>query len=297
MLEGNNEFKLVCPFHEDVNASLKINLNNGTFYCFGCGESGNALKFVQLMNKNLNDLEACKKYYKILKSKKVKHIKLNNKVKKVKDDKQALVEAEDYYNGLKQTKWELPSAQKSYMVKRGFNVESLNKCKAKINFNEAYPIIFPMYDMGEFRGYVCRTMDPEIQKKRKYLYNKGFSRRNTLVGKYDNKVIVLVEGYMDWLKMKQFGVKYVAAILGWKITPQQIDKLKSQGVEYVISALDTDECGIRGTKYLKKYFKVIRFQFPKGVKDPGDLNMQSFKIANNKTKRIYKGAKINAKKI
>ena len=29
-----------CPFHEDKNPSLSVNLVDGRFYCFGCGAKG-----------------------------------------------------------------------------------------------------------------------------------------------------------------------------------------------------------------------------------------------------------------
>jgi DNA primase len=150
-----------------------------------------------------------------------------------------------------------------------------------------------MFDMGKFKGWVCRTTNPIIQKKRKYLYNEGFSRYTTLVGDYDAKVVFVVEGYMDRLKMVQYGIKKVVAILGWKITDAQIQKLKEQGVKYIISAMDNDTCGKKGTKYLEKYFTVIRFQFPKGVKDPGEMNREQFIKANNKTKKEFRRFKTN----
>lgn len=292
LLEGEDEFKIVCPFHEDINASMQISLHNNFFYCHGCAKSGDALQFVMNVNKGMDDLKACKEYYKILRSKEVKHIHIEGRQAKAKaDNKQALVEAEDYYFGLKTIDWTREKCdEKDYMLKRGFSATTLNKCKAKLTYNNAYPIVFPMFDLGKFRGWVCRTTNKRIEQKRKYLYNEGFSRRNTLVGDYNGKVVVLVEGYMDRLKFIQFGAHKVAAILGWKITAQQISKLKEQGVEYVISALDNDSCGNRGTEYLKQFFKVIRFQYPKGVKDPGEMDQRTFDVANKKTKQMYKEA-------
>ena len=41
------KFKIVCPFHGDVNASLQINLDTGSFYCYGCGKSGDYKDFVK----------------------------------------------------------------------------------------------------------------------------------------------------------------------------------------------------------------------------------------------------------
>lgn len=290
LLEGDSEFKIVCPFHQDVNPSMKISLSDGTFYCFGCGVSGNAMRFVELANSDLDKLEACREYYRILRSKKVKHLNVEIRHKNKIADKQALVEAEDYYFGLKTVDWRTEEcAEKEYMRKRGFNSKSLNLCKAKINYsNKFYPLIFPMFDLNEFKGWVCRTTDKRVEAKRKYLYNVGFSRRDTLVGSYSSKVVILVEGYMDWLKMRQNGVKNVAAILGWKITAQQISKLKKQGVKIIISALDNDTCGMKGSEYLKSFFKVVRFQFPEGVKDPGEMDFETFSRAYERTKKEFR---------
>lgn len=288
LLEGDGEFKIICPFHGDVNASMKINLHDGSFYCFGCQLTGDALKFVKLVNPKMDDLQACMEMYKIIKSSGAITF-VAAKSQRQSNSKQSLIEAYDYYFGLKTMDWSEESGiEKDYMSGRGFSPATLTRCKAKLTYNSHYPIIFPMFDLGRFKGWVCRTMDKKIEEKRKYLYNAGFSRRDTIVGEYRNKVVVLVEGYMDWLKMKQLGVDHVSAILGWKLTEQQITKLKDAGVKTIISALDKDKCGEDGTKYAAKFFNVIRFQFPEKVKDPGDLSESGFILANRKTKSLYR---------
>ena len=37
----------VCPFHEEVEGSFTVYANSQKFYCFGCGERGDVLDFVQ----------------------------------------------------------------------------------------------------------------------------------------------------------------------------------------------------------------------------------------------------------
>jgi DNA primase len=293
LLEGDSEFKIICPFHGDVNASMKINLQDGSFYCFGCGASGDALKFVLLANKHLDELKAAMKYFRILRSNKVKEVQsIKKQAKKRKEDVQALIEAEDYYTCLSKTAWGWDDTpEEDYMKNRGFSPKILKECGAKINCNVKYPLIFPMLDMGEFRGWVCRTTDKQTEAKRKYLYNEGFSRRNTLVGDYDAEVVTIVEGYMDRLKMMQYGAKNVVAILGWKITDQQINKLRKQQVKYIISALDNDACGKKGTKYLETFFNVTRFVYPEGIKDPGEMDKKTFQEAHEKTKQKFRRSK------
>lgn len=296
VLEDSDEYKIVCPFHEDINASLLINLKTETFFCFGCLKAGNAYDFVRYVYPKKDELSALFKYHRILKSKKNKNFKTTvRKPKDVKTSKEEYEEAYDYYAGLGTTKWKKVRSKddidiynvKQYMRDRGFTSATLEKVKAKYNYNKSYPIVFAMFDLGKFKGWVCRTTNRQVEKKRKYLYNKGFSRSSTLVGNYSNKRVVLVEGFMDYLKMKQFGVKHVAAILGWKITPKQIEKLKQQGVTEIISALDNDKCGIKGTNYLKGFFNVIRFQFPKGAKDPGMMNKKTYLKAKKQTLRRH----------
>lgn len=289
------EQKIVCPFHKDLNPSMIINLNEGRFFCFGCGVSGDAYNFVQMLNPHLNDLEAMLKFLKVLKSKRVNKIRLPDRYKEPEEDEYLYAKAQDFYYGLSQPDWTLDNSQevkeaRKYMFKRGFDPKTLNKCKAKVTYQFTYPIVFPMLDNGVFKGWVCRTTNVDTEKKRKYLYNKGFNRLNTLVGDYTGcKYIFVVEGYMDRLKFIQYGITNVVAILGWKMTIPQENKLRESGVEYIISALDNDKCGRRGTKYLKTRFEnVIRFCYLKGVKDVGETNYKQFQRMYKKTMEIYK---------
>ena len=291
--------KIVCPFHDDVNPSMIVDLQKGLWYCFGCGKSGDDKKFVyemEHMYNNLNDLQSLSVYYKILKSKKCSSIQIKKSLvhKSKKSNKDLYNEAYDYYHGLSKIDWnnsDIPEVimAKNYMCNRGFSSDTLNKCKAKITYNNSYGLIFPMLDNGQFKGWVCRTMNKEIEQKRKYLYNKGFSRSNTLVGDYGGKkYVIVVEGYMDRLKFIQFGIDNVVAILGWKISNEQHLKLKAKGITHIISALDNDECGRKGTQYLKTMFKVTRFQYLKGYKDPGEMSEYVFKKCYRRTIKKYR---------
>lgn len=286
--EGKTKYKVVCPFHADVNASLLIDVNECRWFCFGCQKGGGALELIQMFNHNLTLIEQWQLLYRFTMNKSgPNNVTLHNsktKQQRSREQKKLLVRAEDYYYNLRKVDWLVEdSVEKHYLLCRGFNPESLNKAGAKLTYNDSYPIIFPMRDMGEFKGWVCRTTNPEIEQKRKYLYNKGFSRRNTVVGRYDSHRVVVVEGYMDYLKAKQLGIKYVCAILGWKATQEQIAKLKKQGVTTIISALDNDECGKKGTAFLKQSFEVVPFQYPRGIKDMGDMTPRLLKAAKRKT--------------
>lgn len=291
--------KIVCPFHDDINPSMIVDLKKGRWYCFGCGKGGDDKKFVYEMEhkyNNYNDLQSLRVYYKILKSKKCSNIQIKKSLiyKKKKPNKVLYDEAYDYYHGLSKVDWYNSDIQevviaRDYMCKRGFSKDVLNKCKAKVTYNNSYGLIFPMLDNGKFKGWVCRTMDKAIESKRKYLYNEGFRRSNTLVGDYGKeKYVIVVEGYMDRLKFIQFGVDNVVAILGWKISAEQCLKLKAKGITHVISALDNDECGKKGTQYLRTMFNVTRFQYLKGYKDPGEMSKHIFNKCYRRTMSKYR---------
>lgn len=282
------QFNINCPFHDDPNPSMMINLSKGTFYCFGCGLFGNAYDFVKYAQPELNELQVCIILEKILHSKDVAGLDVRYKKKQCKGDMpQMLIDAEDYYFGLKNVDWEksLTKSQAEvlgYMSNRGFCGRDLNFAKCKVSCDIAYPIIFPIFDNGTFKGYVCRTMNRRVEKKRKYLYNDGFRKRDTLCGEYEETCIpVLCEGYLDYLSIKSKGrIKNAAAILGWHISDNQIEKLYKKNIKKVICALDNpkiDKAGEKGIRLLEKYFKVYPFPYPEGIKDPGAMDSKQIR--------------------
>lgn len=276
-------FNIVCPFHEDINPSMRIDLNSGTYFCFGCEERGNAFDFVRRMFPELNEVQCCVMLEKIIHNKKVVNVKFNkNKTKRNKKNfKRALLEAEDYFYGLRSVDWNRVQTDEErevlqYMQKRGFTPKQLNVADCRVNCSIAYQIIFPILDNGVFKGWVCRTNKKSVQDKRKYLYNDGFYKRDTLCGNYsENCIPVICEGYMDYLSMRTRGhYKNTVAILGWHMSDMQAEKLKQKGIKTVISALDNDSAGIKGSEYLKRYFNVIRFPYDDGIKDIGEMSEQ-----------------------
>lgn len=293
--------KIVCPIHDDVRPSMKVDVRGNFYYCFGCGRHGNAqqlVKEIETKYNNLNDLQAYKKYLHILKTNKVSDIKIKRSTRTSRKSTKELYDiAYDYYHGLITIDWEdpmdLPEVSQiiDYMSYRGYSKKTLNIVKAKPTFNNSYGLIFPMLDNKKFKGWVCRTMEPDVQEYRKYLYNTGFSRATTLCGDYGKKkYVIVVEGYMDRLRFIDAGVEpdNVVALLGWKMSSQQESKLKSAGVEHIISALDNDPCGRKGTKYLKTIFKVTRFAYLKGIKDPGEMTNKQLYKCYSRTMKKYK---------
>lgn len=293
--------KIVCPFHGDVNPSLKVDFGSGDWFCFGCQRRGKALDFVKeaerLDDPKLNDIQVFMIYNDILDGSAVGgriNFKVKTKAERKKESRELYDIAYDFYHGLSKVDWKHPSSDEArevlgYMRSRGFTAEDLQRVRAKVTYSKPYELVFPIMDNGKFRGWVSRTDDPEVAKYRKYLYNKGFRRAATVVGEYDSKSpLFIVEGFMDRLKLLHCGIDNVVAIFGWKASDTQIRKIKAAGIEHVISALDNDDCGRKGTDYLKKHFKVTRFCYLKKFKDPGDFNKKSCDIMLARTMQRYR---------
>ncbi|MFJ2661281.1 DNA primase [Arthrobacter koreensis] len=47
---GIGSFKGLCPFHDERSPSFHVRPQVGTYHCFGCGESGDVISFVQKMD-------------------------------------------------------------------------------------------------------------------------------------------------------------------------------------------------------------------------------------------------------
>lgn len=294
MYQEDSLYKVVCPFHGDKNPSLQINKDNDYFYCYGCGASGGAFELVKNHEPKLTAFQIYAKLHSFVKEGKgdiggrdVYKTNLPYTYSSVgtkESYKEGIKLAKDFYYNLPETNWyKVPEEIfpiLRYMKQRGFSVKTLRKFEAKATYNKNYPIVFPMFDNGIFRGYVMRTDDPTVEDQRKYMYNRGFKRRITLPGDYKFKTVVLVEGFLDMLKAKQYGIKYVAAVLGWKLTSEQFTKLKRCGVKTIICGLDNDDCGRKGYRYLKRicepnHIFVERIRYPKSMKDMGDLNKEN----------------------
>lgn len=288
-------YKVICPFHADRNASLQINKEKCFWYCYGCHAKGNALDLVHNFKPKWSELKCLLFLQKLAKHNinkyniNIYNIAPTSSVKTV-SFVASIKLSKSYYDTLPSVNWYKPRNNQSnaeeaaeclaYMRARGFTPRLLKLCGAKPSLNPKYPICIPLLECGKFMGYVLRTFDKQIEQERKYMYNRGFRRERTLAGNIVGNSILLVEGYLDCLKAQQFGIKSVAAILGWKISNTQFKKLQKHGISKVYCGLDNDEAGRKGYNYLKLVckqtgIKVVRIRYPKGVKDFGDLKAKT----------------------
>ena len=57
--KSGSNYKANCPFHDEKTPSFMVSPNKGIYKCFGCGKSGNALRFV-MDHEQLTFVEAIK---------------------------------------------------------------------------------------------------------------------------------------------------------------------------------------------------------------------------------------------
>jgi len=270
--------KMSCPFHDETVESLNFDLKNDIFFCFGCGAKGDIVDFVKKI-EGVNELQAMIKINKIVTGDEKIKEEILEMLKQTEKTKQELLDkAFKYYDELSD---EVDEEAMQYLLDRGFTKNIINKFGLKFNQHSQYPIIIPIFDNGVFKGYIQRRLNNKFTK---YLYNKGFQRKTTIVGNVEKtSPVLVVEGIFDMMKACQFGYKNVVSILGWKASEYQLEKISEANI--IISGLDNDRAGKDGTKYLKKECKnVISFPYNdvgRKISDIDDLHKDEFRKSIN----------------
>ena len=102
LFNGELKYKIVCPFHGDVNASLLIDIEENRWHCFGCQRSGGPFEFVKFAETSLGIIDQYKLFYRILggQESKVK-IKVKTPKQVKREKKRDLLAAKDFYFNLK----------------------------------------------------------------------------------------------------------------------------------------------------------------------------------------------------
>lgn len=257
-----NNIKAYCyNGHDSKSPSLSIRKTDGTFYCFGCGESGygwNALA-EKIGAKKLKEEELPDPLYVLYKQ-------LSAQEENTKDANIVLPwDAEPWTLG-------------KY---RGLSPGFLKRLDAKHWYDSgvrAYRILFPISQKKKLLGWVARRLDKIDDMKYRnapkmramdILYPFDFVHQY-----FDSPSIVLVEGPMDALRLCHFQLPALA-IMGtnnWRKKNRSL--LLSLDVEKVVICTDGDPAGLkcRGdiTPDLEEWFDVEHY-FPPEGDDPGGM--------------------------
>ena len=269
-------YKALCPFHREKTPSFFVSPDLQIYHCFGCGASGDVIKFLQEYDK-ISFGEALK----LLADR--AGIKLGGQYEKHNDLYKVNEEAaEIYHNYL----FANVSAI-NYLKKRKINDEIIKQFKLGYAPNGSYikgkligkygeqtllsaglltksdsgvidkfrnRIIFPLFSLsGKIMGFGGRILgtgrpkylnSPEtpIYSKGKTFYSLYHSRNSIL----KSKSLILVEGYFDYLTMFQAGYKNILAPLGTSLTENQAQIL-GRYANKVFLFFDNDEAGSKAT--------------------------------------------------
>ncbi|MHB9925226.1 DNA primase [Clostridium botulinum] len=280
---GRNYFGL-CPFHHEKTPSFSVSQDKQIYKCFGCGEAGNVVTYV-MKTKNVAFPEAIKilaervnidieedkkentnnpkdKIYKInvdaaryffnnlIINKNAINYFLNRGVTKSIIKRFGLGYSKDSWDGLLRH-----LKTKGYteldMLSAGLIIKSKNGSYYDRFRNR---VMFPVFDYrGKVIGFGGRVLN---NAKPKYLnspetmvFKKGINLYglNYAVKENKDRVLIIVEGYMDCITLHQYGIKNSVASLGTALTTNQARLLKRYADKVIIS-YDSDTAGQLATQ-------------------------------------------------
>lgn len=203
-----------------------------------------------------------------------------------------------------------------FMQKKGFDLHLgyeagiLSRNEVEFNYYDRFRnrIIFPLNNaQGRVVGYSGRTYtnqepkylnSPEtpIFQKRKLLYNLDNARKAIR----QNDEVILLEGFMDVIKVANCGVHNVVATMGTQLSDEHITYLRKL-CSHVTLLFDGDFAGHEATlkigqMLLKQQFNVFVVQLPKEM-DPDEFieqyGAEQFQAFLNKDKKSFVSYKLN----
>ncbi len=271
---GKN-YRALCPFHTERDASFYVSPDKGIYYCFGCKKGGNAINFLMEYEK-LDFPTAVKKLAKDLgieidTTKNLRYKELYDvnelatqfyllclKKELGRRGRQYLEQRHIDVEKLKEFKLGYAPASGglvTFMRQKGVALERLKKVGLISTQREIFRdrIIFPIYSVsGRVIGFGGRGIDDHV--KPKYLNSPEtpvFKKGHVLYGLFQSKQAMrtkneamLVEGYFDLLSLFQSGISNVCAPLGTSLTEEQAT-LISRFAKKVNILFDGDVSGIK----------------------------------------------------
>ncbi len=326
---GHNFFGL-CPFHNEKTPSFSVSEDKQIYKCFGCGAGGGVFNFIMdiekvdfpesieiLAKKNGIELEYEKgssQYSKNLSSEIFSIHDLTNKIYQKNISTNSAIKEYLVNRGLKETiisEFQIGYSDKYYdqvlklMQKEEFSSKAMKQSGLFVETKKGYidrfrqRIMFPIHNhTGNVAGFGGRATSPDekakymnspetpIYIKSKLLYGLWKTKQDII----NEKNIIIVEGYMDFLKLYQSGIRNVVAVSGTAFTDQHAIQIKRL-CNNVFLLYDGDDAGKKaairaGYLSLKFGLETNVVEIPDGI-DPDDWISQS-NIDDIKNK-IYNG--------
>jgi len=130
-----------------------------------------------------------------------------------------------------------------------------------------------------FGGKYINTPETPLFKKSQVLFGLYYSKKRMV----RDRMVCLVEGQLDALRLIEAGFNFTVATLGTAFGSSHIDQLRAFGVEEVYLSFDQDEAGLKsaqtaGHMLMKRGIGVRVLSF-EGAKDPDELLSKRGKMA------------------
>jgi DNA primase len=316
--KAGSNFKANCPFHGENTPSFVVSPAKQIYHCFGCGVGGDAIEFVREYEK-LSYSEALEKIASIMnfslsytKGRGGDGSDIRRVLEKIQlwysQNLDNHKKAREYLfdRGINQNSIEefgIGYSGASYELLEFLEKNFLSVAKAKEagvvaqrDTGEYYArlvhrITFPIYSSsGAIVGFGGRTITNHpakyINSPQTKLFNKsqllyGYSKAKKHI--YQNKKIIVCEGYLDVILFHQAGFKEAVATLGTALTHEHLPTLR-KGEPQIILAYDGDKAGINAA--LKASIMLSQREFDGFVvlfpnnQDPADM------IANGQIQEV-----------
>lgn len=241
---AGDQLRCFCPFHNDDNPSLSINIAKNKAYCFAGCFSGS---FTALC------------------------IRLNGIYPRTPDDVlefDASTTAKPYMLHSISYDWEQDDNE--YLHNRGFTDETIRQWKIYYN---AFELAIPVENAnGEILGFVYRTLANEEPK---YIH-PGLDKKGILFNLHNVKgsKVSITEGPLDCIWMYQCGFSDIVSTLG-TVSDEQIELLSR--FKRVDCYMDNDEAGVKATRRIgyaltRRKIPVYVSVLPDGKKDVQELS-------------------------
>lgn len=305
-----SSYRALCPFHAETNPSFYVHPGLKIYHCFGCGASGDVIKFIQEM-EGITFQEALERlarragvdlsaYRSTGSSDYTRYVHLYERVwKRYVDELKRSHRAKEYLLSRGFTEEEMENYGFGYVpegseiavevgkelnlredevVKYGLVLKKGNRLVDRFEGRLIVPIKNDRGQIVAFGGRLLGDGEPKYLNSPDTRY---FSKRKTLflfdeakkVAK-DVGFFVVTEGYFDALAFRRDGIPTAVAVLGASLSREAILKISAYS-KNVILCFDNDRAGLRAT--LKSLEDLLEYEFnvliatPDPYKDPDEL--------------------------
>jgi len=249
---AGEEYRGLCPFHEEGEPSFHVNRKKGLWHCFGCGAGGDVISFVMKwskvgfqealvilagagIKKRGGLLEAVANYW---------HACLPNSASPRRYLERRGVETSELIERFRIGFAPGGAKTRKKLLSAGFTLEQI-KAAGLINCRELDTffgrVTFPLVE----RGKVINVYGRSLSNRYRHMYLPG--SRDVIFGieNVAGDSAILTESIIDALSLMVLGFENAVSSLSVNLTTRQIETLTKRFTRIVI-AFDADDAGRRG---------------------------------------------------